>query len=273
MASERRRSQFRPCIDLHHGTVKQIVGGSLRSAKDGSGDDTEALKTNFVATHPPAYYAALYAQHDLRGGHVIKLGPGNDEAAAEALQAWPQGLQVGGGIALENAAQWLKRGADKVIVTSYLFPECRFSMERLVALERLVGREHLVVDISCRRRGDDWVVAINRWQDLTDMVLSQGTQASVLTQRHWTRSRRTAGTPLDLYSELLIHAADVEGLCRGVDQDLVQRGARHMDDMRLVDTLSHGRVDLTFGSALDIFGGTGVTLAELVQWNQAAPRS
>lgn len=147
----------------------------MRSAKDGSGDDIDALQTNFVATHPPAYYATLYAQHDLRGGHVIKLGPGNDEAAAEALQAWPQGLQVGGGITLENAAQWLERGADKVIVTSYLFPQCRFSMERLLALERLVGRERLVVDISCRRRGDDWVVAINRWQDLTDMVLSPGT--------------------------------------------------------------------------------------------------
>lgn len=175
MAGERRRSVFRPCIDLHHGTVKQIVGGSLRDDKDGLGDDTDALQTNFVATHPPAHYAALYAQHGLRGGHVIKLGPGNDEAATEALRAWPRGLQVGGGITIDNAAQWLERGADKVIVTSYLFPACRFSMERLVELERLVGRERLVVDISCRRRGDEWVVAMNRWQDLTDMVLSPGT--------------------------------------------------------------------------------------------------
>ncbi|SHO75764.1 Enzyme that catalyzes the fourth step in the histidine pathway [Malassezia sympodialis ATCC 42132] len=267
MAGERRRSVFRPCIDLHHGTVKQIVGGSLRDDKDGLGDDTDALQTNFVATHPPAHYAALYAQHGLRGGHVIKLGPGNDEAATEALRAWPRGLQVGGGITIDNAAQWLERGADKVIVTSYLFPACRFSMERLVELERLVGRERLVVDISCRRRGDEWVVAMNRWQDLTDMVLSPATLEQVSAH----------------CSELLIHAADVEGLCRGVDQDLVQRlgewvsipttyagGARHLDDMQLVDKLSNGRVDLTFGSALDIFGGTGVTLEALVQWNRAA---
>ncbi|WFD17855.1 1-(5-phosphoribosyl)-5[(5-phosphoribosylamino)methylideneamino]imidazole-4-carboxamidisomerase [Malassezia caprae] len=274
MASERRRSLFRPCIDLHHGTVKQIVGGSLRDAKDGQGDDTNALQTNFVATHPPAHYATLYAQHGLRGGHVIKLGPGNEEAATEALQAWPQCLQVGGGITVENAAQWLERGADKVIVTSYLFPACRFSIERLVELERLVGKDRLVVDISCRRRGDEWVVAMNRWQDLTDMVLSPATLEQVSAH----------------CSELLIHAADVEGLCRGIDQDLVQRlgewvsipttyagGARRtyrgltpdLDDMKLVDEISNGRVDLTFGSALDIFGGTGVTLDELVQWNRS----
>ena len=170
----RRRSQFRPCIDLHGGHVKQIVGGTLRDAADGRGDDATALRTNFVAEQPPAYFAQLYASHGLRGGHVIKLGPGNDEAAKEALAAWCGGLQVGGGITAENAAAWIAAGADKVIVTSYLFPECRFSMDRLLALERAVGRERLVVDISCRRRGGEWVVAMNRWQDLTDMVLSKG---------------------------------------------------------------------------------------------------
>ncbi|KAL4399839.1 Enzyme that catalyzes the fourth step in the histidine pathway [Malassezia pachydermatis] len=263
----RRQSVFRPCIDLHHGSVKQIVGGSLRDAKDGQGDDTEALRTNFVAEHPPSYYAKLYAQHDLRGGHVIKLGPGNDDAATEALQAWPNRLHVGGGITSENAMTWIERGAEKVVVTSYLFPACQFSLERLLDLEARVGRERLVVDISCRRRGDEWVVAMNRWQDLTDMVLSK--ESLDLVSAHC--------------SELLIHAADVEGLCRGIDQDLVQRlgewttipttyagGARHLEDMKLVDTLSQGRVDLTFGSALDIFGGTGVTLAELVAWNESA---
>ena len=171
----RRRSVFRPCIDLHNGTVKQIVGGTLRDAQDGSGgDDPHALTTNFVATHPPSYYAKLYARHNLRGGHVIKLGPGNDEAAASALQEWPNHLQIGGGIHLDNAVSWIERGAEKVIVTSYLFPECRFSLERLLALEKRVGRERLVVDISCRRRGSEWIVAMNRWQDLTDMRVSKG---------------------------------------------------------------------------------------------------
>lgn len=167
------RSVFRPCIDLHGGEVKQIVGGTLRNATKGSGDDEAALKTNFVAKHPPAYYADLYRTHQLQGGHVIKLGPGNDAAAEEALRAWPNGLHLGGGITLDNAATWIEKGAEKVIVTSYLFPDCRFALDRLEALERAVGKERLVVDISCRRRGDEWVVAMNRWQDLTDMVLSQ----------------------------------------------------------------------------------------------------
>ena len=152
-----------------------------------------------------------------------------------------------------------------MIVTSYLFPECRFSLERLLALEQAVGRERLVVDVSCRRRGDGWVVAMNKWQDLTDMAVTK--ESLDLVSAHC--------------SELLIHAADVEGLCQGIDEDLVRAlaewatvpvtyagGARHMDDMRLIDRLSHGRVDATFGSALDIFGGTGVTLAELIQWNR-----
>lgn len=169
----RRHSRFRPCIDLHHGTVKQIVGGSLRDAKDGTGDDEQALTTNFVAFHPPSYYAELYARHNLRGGHVIKLGPGNDEAATSALQAWPNRLHIGGGIHADNARLWLERGAEKVIVTSYLFPDCKFSLERLLTLEKIVGRDKLVVDISCRRREQGWVVAMNRWQDLTDMVVSK----------------------------------------------------------------------------------------------------
>jgi len=296
MAGERRRSLFRPCIDLHHGTVKQIVGGSLRDARDGQGDDTDALQTNFVATHPPAHYAALYAQHGLRGGHVIKLGPGNDEAATEALKTWPQGLQVGGGITIENAAQWLERGADKVIVTSHLFPACRFSMERLVELERLVGKERLVVDISCRRRGDEWVVAMNRWQDLTDMVLSPGTYPCItvatleqvsahcryahsLTQRtaHSCRRHRGPVPRCRPGSRAAYVYTAYAGLGEWVSIPTTYAGGARrtyrsltpdLDDIRLVDKLSNGRVDLTFGSALDIFGGTGVTLEELVQWNR-----
>lgn len=105
-------SLFRPCIDLHSGQVKQIVGGTL---------DTSSLKTNFVATQPAAYFASLYCKHDLKGGHVIQLGPGNREAALEALVAWPGGLQIGGGITEENALEWLDAGAEKV--QSYLKAE------------------------------------------------------------------------------------------------------------------------------------------------------
>ncbi|PWY99015.1 Phosphoribosylformimino-5-aminoimidazole carboxamide ribotide isomerase [Testicularia cyperi] len=251
---------FRPCIDLHEGVVKQIVGGTLS-------DQDSTLKTNFVATHSPAHFAELYRQHQLTGGHVIKLGPRNDEAATAAVEAWPRGLHVGGGINGSNAKQWIDKGAEKVIVTSYLFPDCKFSKARLEELRDAVGKENLVVDVSCRRKDDRWIVAMNRWQDMTDMEVNQ----------------ESLDLLSDYCSEFLIHAADVEGLCQGIDQELVSKlgewvkipttyagGARHIGDLELVDKLSQGKVDLTFGSALDIFGGSGVTLDELVRWNQQA---
>lgn len=257
-----RTSMFRPCIDIHEGKVKQIVGGTLTDKA------SSEVKTNFIASHPPSYYASLYRQHNLTGAHVIKLGPRNDEAATEALKAWPGGLQVGGGITEANAEDWILKGASKVIVTSYLFPDGKFSLERLRALSSLVGKEHLVVDVSCRRQPGEqkWTVAMNRWQDLTDMEVNADSLA-LLSQ---------------YCSEFLIHAADVEGLCQGIDQELVARlgdwvagtpttyagGARHIGDLELVNRLSRGTIDLTFGSALDIFDGSGVALSELVRWNR-----
>ncbi|PWN94828.1 Phosphoribosylformimino-5-aminoimidazole carboxamide ribotide isomerase [Tilletiopsis washingtonensis] len=261
-SAPRRRAQFRPCIDLHNGTVKQIVGGTLSALP-------EELRTNWQSQQPASFYGALYRRHALTGGHVIKLGPGNDAAAAEALQAWPGALHVGGGITCDNALEWLDKGAEKVIVTSYLFPGCKFSLERLQELERLVGKERLVVDVSCRKKDSRWIVAMNRWQDLTDLEVTA--ESLRMLSEHC--------------SEFLIHAADVEGLCQGIDEELVARlaewspirctyagGARHMQDLELVDRLSGGKIDLTFGSALDIFGGTGVTLDELVAWNKASPQ-
>ncbi|KAJ2381063.1 Enzyme that catalyzes the fourth step in the histidine pathway, partial [Coemansia sp. RSA 2603] len=146
------RSQFRPCIDLHNGQVKQIVGGTLHD----DGAQAERLQTNYVSPHPSSYYAELYRQRALEGGHVIMLGPNNTEAAKLALETWPGGLQVGGGITDQNAQEWLALGAAKVIVTSWLFPDARFSLQRLQALSSLVGRDRLVVDLSCRRRDDRW---------------------------------------------------------------------------------------------------------------------
>jgi len=250
------KSVFRPCIDLHDGVVKQIVGGTL------SETDQTSLKTNFVASKPAAYYADLYKQNGLEGGHVIKLGPNNDEAAKEALAAWPGGLQVGGGITEENAQAWLDVGASKVIVTSYLFPQARFSLQRLKAISHAVGKERLVVDVSCRRRENGWFVAMNKWQDITDMEVC----------------KESLDILSECCSEFLIHAADVEGLCKGVDRELVKKlggwvtipttyagGANDVGDLDLVERLSDGKVDLTFGSALDIFGGSLVKFDELVQ--------
>jgi len=255
-------TRFRPCIDLHAGQVKQIVGGTLDSA-------TAELKTNFVSPHPPAHFARLYRDNALAGAHVIMLGPGNREAALESLAAWPGGLQVGGGITDENAKEWIDAGAEKVIITSYLFPDAKFSQQRLDAVLAALGGDtaKLVIDLSCRRRSDDdtWWVAMNKWQTITDM---QVTQESI--------------KMLEPYcSEFLIHAADNEGLQKGIDEQLVERlaewcsipvtyagGGRNIDDLEAVKRLSGGKVDLTIGSALDCFGGSGVTLAECVEWNK-----
>ncbi|TFK55704.1 Phosphoribosylformimino-5-aminoimidazole carboxamide ribotide isomerase [Heliocybe sulcata] len=260
-SSSPRRSLFRPCIDLHGGQVKQIVGGTLLD------DNPEALKTNFVASKSPAEFAQLYREHGLVGGHVIKLGSGNDEAAKEALAVWPGGLQIGGGINDKNAREWIDAGAGKVIVTSFLFPGGNFDVERLKAIATIVGHERIVVDVSCRKRDDKWLVAMNKWQDITDMEVCKDS--------------------LDLLSEycseFLVHAADVEGLCQGIDEELVKKlgewvqipttyagGAKDISDLDLVERLSNGKVDLTYGSSLDIFGGKLVKFDELVERNKRA---
>ncbi|RAH56870.1 1--5-imidazole-4-carboxamide isomerase [Aspergillus piperis CBS 112811] len=253
-------TKFRPCIDLHSGQVKQIVGGTLSSV-------AADLKTNYVSKLPASHYAELYRKNDLRGGHVVMLGPGNDEAAKEALRTWPAGLQVAGGITDQNAKYWIEMGAEKVIITSFLFPEGKFSLERLQSvLAALDGdRSKLVLDLSCRKKGNTWFVAMNRWQTITEMEITQESIAL-----------------LEPYcSEFLIHAADVEGLQQGVDEELVSKlsqwctipvtyagGARNLQDLEKVHVSSQGKVNLTIGSALDIFGGSGVTFDECIEWNK-----
>ncbi|ESA43285.1 phosphoribosylformimino-5-aminoimidazole carboxamide ribotide isomerase, variant 2 [Neurospora crassa OR74A] len=234
-------TRFRPCIDLHAGQVKQIVGGTLDSA-------TSELRTNFVSPHPPAYFAKLYRDNDLSGAHVIMLGPGNKEAALESLKAWPGGLQVGGGITDANAREWVEAGAEKVIITSYLFPNVYI-----------------------------YVFSFLIYHLRPVLVYDSPIDPIFLTQSH-TESIKA----LEPYcSEFLIHAADNEGLQKGIDEKLVQRlsewcsipvtyagGGRNLEDLETVKRLSGGKVDLTIGSALDCFGGKGVTLQECVEWNR-----
>ena len=252
---------FRPCIDLHDGKVKQIVGGTLR-------DEGEGPRENFVAEQPAAWFAERYRADGLLGGHVIKLGPGNDAAAAEALASWPDALQLGGGITLDNAAEWLARGASKVIVTSWLFTDKRLDLARVEALARAIGPERLVVDLSCRQLDAGWRVATDRWQTITETPIDRATLVALE----------------PFCSELLVHAADVEGRCEGIDEALVTLlgaecplpctyagGGRAIEDLARVAQLSGGRVDLTFGSALDLFGGTLVRYADCVAWNQRQP--
>lgn len=249
---------FRPCIDLHEGKVKQIVGGSLT-------DDASTLRTNFISERPAAWYAELYKHDNLRGGHIIMLGSGNEIPAREALQAYPCGMQIGGGINLENAQSWLDAGATHVIVTSWIFRDSVLDWDRLKAFVQKIGKDRLVLDLSCRKKGGDYFVVTDRWQKFTELTLSQETLEKLA----------------DYCGEFLIHAADVEGLCRGVDLYLVQKlaewatipttyagGARSLSDLEEVTRLGKDRVDLTIGSALDIFGGKGVRYKEVVKYNR-----
>jgi phosphoribosylformimino-5-aminoimidazole carboxamide ribotide isomerase len=246
---------FRPCIDLHEGKVKQIVGGTL-------GAD---LKTNFVSERPASWYAELYRRDNLRGGHIIMLGPGNAVAAREAIEKFPGGMQIGGGLDAEKAGAWLDAGASHVIITSWIFRDGRLDPARLTELVERLGKSRLVLDLSCRKRGDDYVVMVDRWQTYTDMVVNA----------------ETLRTLAKSCAEFLIHAVDVEGLCRGIDGALIEKlaewspipvtyagGANRLADLEETTRLGQGRVDLTIGSALDIFGGTGVKYVDVVAFNK-----
>lgn len=249
---------FRPCIDLRGGKVVQIVGGTLS-------DDPTAVRTNFVSERPAAWFAELYRRDGLAGGHVIMLGPGNEAAARSALAAYPDGLQLGGGVNATNARQWLDAGASQVIVTSWVFREGTIDWERLAELVKLIGKERLVLDLSCRARNGQYFVVTDRWQKFTEVILSSAT--------------------LERFSsscaEFLIHAVDVEGLCRGIDTELVGKlsewsplpvtyagGANSISDLEAVTQIGQGKVHLTIGSALDIFGGKGVRYEDAVAFNR-----
>jgi phosphoribosylformimino-5-aminoimidazole carboxamide ribotide isomerase len=249
---------FRPCIDLHEGQVKQIVGGSLTG-------DVSTLRTNFVSTRPSSWYAELYKKDNLSGGHVIMLGPGNEKAAMDALAAYPGGMHLGGGINLENAKSYLEAGASHVIVTSFVFKNGEIHWDRLRGLSSLIGKERLVLDLSCRKKGDEYLVVTDRWEKFTHYVVSE-----------------KALLELSQYcSEFLVHAADVEGLCRGIDKELVEKlatwtplpltyagGANSLSDLEEVTRIGRGRIDLTIGSALDIFGGQTVRYQDVVKFNR-----
>ncbi|MEY4917230.1 MAG: hypothetical protein RL616_1143 [Verrucomicrobiota bacterium] len=247
---------FRPCIDLHEGKVKQIVGGTLGEA---------GLRTNFVSEKSADWFAEMYRRDQLRGGHVIMLGAGNDTAARAALAAYPGGLHIGGGINASNARDWLDAGASHVIVTSWVFREGRVDWTRLEELVKIIGKEKLVLDLSCRKRGDTYFVVTDRWQKFTELEVNADTLQKFSSY----------------CAEFLIHAVDVEGLCQGIDGALVEKlgqwsplpmtyagGANSLADLEKVTQLGGGKVDLTIGSALDIFGGSGVKYADCVAFNQ-----
>ena len=245
--------KFRPCIDIHNGKVKQIVGGSLT-------DSGDRARENFVSEKDAAYFAHLYKDKGLRGGHIILLNAAESEyyqktksQALEALSAAPGWFQAGGGITPFNAEDFLKAGASHVIVTSYVFKDGRLYYDRLKELLGAVGKEHLVLDLSCRRKGEEYYIVTDRWQNYTEVKLNGETLAKLS----------------ESCDEFLIHAVDVEGKAGGIEERLAgllgrecripatyAGGVHDFDDLKKLKELGRGKIDVTIGSALDLFGGS-----------------
>ena len=244
---------FRPCIDLHDGQVKQIVGSTL--------SDDNGADENFVSDKGADYYADLYKRDGLTGGHVIMLGQGNNDAALAAVKAYPGGLQVGGGVTDLNAVQWLDNGASHVIVTSYIFKDGQLNQDNLDTIFSLVGRDKLVLDLSCRSRDGKYYIVTDRWQKFTS----------------WEVNRETLEYFAQFCCEFLIHAVDVEGKQSGIDTTLIKLmaenspvpsvyagGISSLADIDSITQLGKGKVAYTVGSALDIFGGDKLSYEQLV---------
>ncbi len=244
--------KFRPCIDIHNGKVKQIVGGSLQ-------DEGNSAAENFVSEQDATFFAKLYRDKNLKGGHIILLNPASSEyfeatkkQAMQALNVYPGGLQIGGGIQPGNALEYLEAGASHVIVTSYVFSQGRLHKERLQEMLKTVGKEHLVLDLSCRKKDDAYYIVTDRWQKYTDVRLEEKTICELSA----------------FCDEFLIHAVDVEGKAAGIEEELVELmgrscpipatyagGVHNYEDLEKIRVLGKEKIDVTIGSALDLFGG------------------
>ncbi len=243
--------KFRPCIDIHNGKVKQIVGSSLSD---------ESVKENFISDKDSSYYASLYKERNLYGGHVIilnKAGTKEYEAskkeAFKAFKAFPMGLQVGGGINDKNAAEFINANASHVIVTGFLFEDGKLSFDKMKLLKDVLGKEKIVFDLSCKKVGEKYFITTDRWQTVTDSVMNYDMLCKLE----------------DYCDEYLIHAVDVEGKCNGPETDIIAElskyegnrvtyagGIRSFEDIEMIKNSSRGKIDFTIGSSLDIFGGS-----------------
>lgn len=244
--------EFRPCIDIHNGSVKQIVGSSLR-------DRNDAARENFVAKQDAAFFARLYQEYGIRNGHIILLNPVSSpyynetkKQALSALAAYPGGLQVGGGITPDNAKEFLDAGASHVIVTSYVFKDGHIQYDRLKELVKTVGKDRLVLDLSARMKEEHYYIVTDRWQKYTDVELTE----------------ETLNMLASYCDEFLVHAVDVEGKANGIEKTLAARlgdwgklpvtyagGVHNFEDLSILKQLGRDRVHVTIGSALDLFGG------------------
>lgn len=244
---------FRPCIDIHNGKVKQVIGASLQ-------DENNQAEENFISKEDARYYAKKYKEDHLTGGHIILLNPPDSKyypetkkQALQALQEYPGGMQIGGGITDENALEYIQKGASHVIVTSFVFQEGKIHYDRLESLCQAVGKQHVVLDLSCRKKGEDYYIATNRWQTLSSIAIKNELLEELA----------------QYCDEFLIHAVDVEGKVNGIETELVERlmqwncaipmtyagGIASLEDIKTLQQLGKNKLDYTIGSALDIFGG------------------
>ncbi|MBQ3899702.1 MAG: phosphoribosylformimino-5-aminoimidazole carboxamide ribotide isomerase [Lachnospiraceae bacterium] len=253
--------EFRPCIDIHNGKVKQIVGSSLTDS------DNKATE-NFVADSNASFFACLYKKHNLKGGHIILLNPVGSEyyeatkaQALDALKAFPGGMQIGGGITPDTAKEFLDAGATHVIVTSYVFKDGMIKYDNLRAISDAVGKERLVLDLSCKKTADGYKVVTDRWQKMSDVTVDLKLLENLS----------------DYCDEYLVHAVDVEGKNSGIEEDLVRMlakydgkpityagGVHSYEDIKLLKTLGKDKINMTIGSALDLFGGS-LSFEEVLQ--------
>lgn len=254
--------EFRPCIDIHNGKVKQIVGGSLR-------DEGDVAQENFVSEQDSAYFAGFYERHGIKGGHIILLNGADSPCyndtkrqAILALQTYPGGLQVGGGITADNAKEFLDAGASHVIVTSYVFRDGKVNYENLRKLRRATGKEHLVLDLSCRKRDDEYYIVTDRWQKFTKEKVT----------------RKLLDQLADYADEFLVHAVDVEGKASGIERELVELlgswnripvtyagGVGSFGHLRQLRDWGQNHLNVTIGSALDLFGGS-MSFEDVLNW-------
>ena len=260
-----KKMQFRPCIDIHNGKVKQIVGSSLKDKNN------EAIE-NFVSEQSAADFARLYQKDGIRGGHIILLNAADSEfyeatkqQALEALKTYPGGLQIGGGITAENARYYIDAGASHVIVTSYVFKGGKINYDNLDKLVEAVGKEHIVLDLSCRYMDEGTA--------LEDGTSIQDAGYYIVTDR-WQKCTNEKVTlelldKLSAYcDEFLVHAVDVEGKQNGIEERLVALlgewgkrpityagGVHTFEDVQKIKVLGNGNLNVTIGSALDLFGG------------------
>lgn len=255
--------KFRPCIDIHNGHVVQIVGSSLR-------DENDSAQNNFVAEKDSAYYANLYKEHGLSGGHIIILNGKDSEyyeatkaEAVKALQTYKGGMQIGGGITDKNAEEYILAGASHIIVTSYVFSDGKICYNNLNRLNSAVGREHICLDVSCRMRNGKYYVVTDRWQKFTDVVLDENLIVSLS----------------EYCDELLVHAVDVEGRKAGINATIAgilekspipvtyAGGISSLDDIAKIRSIGNNKIDFTIGTALNIFGGD-LDLMEVIRCTQ-----